>query len=182
MTLVDCFHENYATARFQVVLSTLFLFSLAPEKLLTPGVVIKNKSVLNTHRSVIIRESLRKESQIQMEKIVNKFGEALKSASKEERDSLKEEFLKAQKDFLKKAPTPEDFLKIIDSLKDMSEEDREKLKRNFAERAFNSDKLKDMFKERKTMELASMDYVVFIGMLALVVFVIGESLSLLSVG
>lgn len=112
-----------------------------------------------------------------MDKIINKFGDALKSASKEERESFKEGFIKAQKEFLKKAPTPEDFLKIIDGLKDISEEEREKLKTNFAERLLNADKVKDVFSQRKSMEISSMDYVVFIGMVALIVFVIGESCS-----
>ena len=110
-----------------------------------------------------------------MEKIADKFGEALKSASSEERNSFKEEFMNAQKEFLKKVPKPEDFLKMIDQIKGMTEEERESLKKNFAERAFNSNKIKDLFSKRKSIEASWKDYVVFIGMVALIVIVIGES-------
>lgn len=109
---------------------------------------------------------------------MSKFGDA--AGSEEERESFRTEFEKAQKEFMKKAPTPEDFMKIIDQLKTLSEEEREKLKKKFAEKTFNPENMKNLFGKRQSMEISSLDYFVFIGMIALIVFVIGESSQSLS--
>lgn len=102
-----------------------------------------------------------------MEKIL----EVMKDASNDERISFKDEFAKAQKKILEKAPTPEHFMNLIDQLKDISEEEKEKLKKNLLERA---EKFKILFTEKQSLESPYRDYIVFITMVALIACVIGE--------
>lgn len=107
-----------------------------------------------------------------MEKIVDNVADAVGKDSV----TFKEEFMKAQQKILGKFPTPESFASLIDSLKDMTEEQKEKLKKNLADRALNADKFKDMLTKRKSIESSYQDYFVFVGMVLLIVVVIGESL------
>lgn len=114
-----------------------------------------------------------------MEKIVDNIGDALKDTAD---TSFKDEFMRAQKKFMEKLPTPEHFMQLIDSLKDITEEEKEKLKKNFAERAMNAEKFKELFTGKKSSVLPFIgsgfqEYVVFVGMVLLIVIVIGERLS-----
>jgi hypothetical protein len=110
-----------------------------------------------------------------MEKIVDNVAEAVGKDSV----NFKEEFAKAQQKMFGKFPTPESFASLIDSLKDMTEEQKEKLKRNLADRAMHADKFKEMFKGRQTAKAIEVigykDYYVFFTMFLLIVLVIGES-------
>lgn len=121
-----------------------------------------------------------------MEKIVDNIGYALKDAA--DPASFKDEFMRAQKKFMEKLPTPEHFMQLIDSLKDITEEEKEKLKKNFAERAMNAEKFKELFTGKKSSVLPFIgsgyqEYVIFVGMVLLIVIVIGERICyLLSVG
>lgn len=108
-----------------------------------------------------------------MEKIVDNVVDAVGK----DPASFKAEFLKAQQKILGQFPTPESLTKLIDSLKDITQEEKEKLKENLAARAFNADKFKEIFTKKKTTIVStSQDYIVFVGMVLLVVVVIGESL------
>lgn len=109
-----------------------------------------------------------------MEKIIDTVGDALKDTTGGDRVSFKEEFMKARDGILGKLPTPEQFMNLIDQLKDISEEEKEKLKRNLADRALNADKFKEMFTKKKSIEANYLDYFVFIGMVMLIVVVFGE--------
>jgi len=112
-----------------------------------------------------------------MEKIKDSIGDALKDSIGDSA-SLREEFKKAQENMMNKLPTPEHFMNMIDQLKDMSDEEKEKLKKNLLERALNADKFKEMFNKRKGPEA---NYFIFVGMILLIVVVFGECLELLSV-
>lgn len=107
-----------------------------------------------------------------MENIVDKVADAVGK----DPASFKAEFLKAQQKILGQFPTPESLTKLIDSLKDITTEEKEKLKENLAARAFNADKFKEMFSKKKTIESSPQDYIIFVGMVLLVVVVIGKSL------
>lgn len=103
-----------------------------------------------------------------MEKIVDKLAEA------GDKISFKEEFAKAQKKILEKLPTPEHFRNLIEQLKDLTEEEKEKLIKNIADRSNNAKDFKDIFTKNKSFASTYQDYFVFIGMVFLVVAVFGE--------
>lgn len=120
-----------------------------------------------------------------MEKIVDNIGDALKDTA--DPTAFKDEFMRAQKKFMEKLPTPEHFMQLIDSLKDITEEEKEKLKKNFAERAMNTEKFKELFTGKKSIlpfiGSGYQEYVVFVAMVLLIVILIGERIFyLLSVG
>lgn len=106
-----------------------------------------------------------------MEKIVDNVAESVEKDS----GSFKDEFLKAQKKMFEKFPTPESFSNLIDSLKDLTEEQKEKLKQNLADRAANADKFKEMLGKKRSMETTYQDYFVFVVMILLISAVIGEN-------
>ena len=106
-----------------------------------------------------------------MEKIINEVGGG-------EGSKFNEEFLKAQKKIMDKFPSLDHLKEIIDSLKDITEEEKEKLKKNLGERAFNAEKMKNLIKNKKLVEGTLSDYALFIGMIVLVLIVIGEEIFL----
>lgn len=105
-----------------------------------------------------------------MEKTINEVGG--------EGSKFNEEFLKAQKKIMDKFPSLDHLKEIIDSLKDITEEEKEKLKKNLGERAFNAEKMKNLIKNKKLVEGTLSDYALFIGMIVLVLIVIGEEIFL----
>ena len=111
-----------------------------------------------------------------MEKIVDNVADSLGGDS----GALKEEFMKAQKKMFDKFPTPESFSKLIDSLKDMTAEQKEELKKNLAERALNADKFKEMFGKKQSTESIPQNYFAFVVMVLLIIAVIGEDLKLIN--
>lgn len=112
-----------------------------------------------------------------MDKIVDKVAGVVKETANDERVSFKEEFAKAQKRFMENMPTPEHFMDLIDQLKDITEEEKEKLKKNIADRSLNAQKFKELFTKKKSFESTYQDYYVFVGMVLLIVVVFGESQS-----
>lgn len=113
-----------------------------------------------------------------MEKIIDTVGDALKETVEGGRASFQEEFKKAQENILKRFPTPDHFKKLMEQMKDMTKEQKEKLLSNLADGALNPDKIKEMFSNKRKAPAANYyDYLVFIGMVLLVVVVIGESFA-----
>lgn len=110
-----------------------------------------------------------------MEKIVDNVAETLTKTASEGSSALHDEFIKAQKNFLGKMPTPEQFKKIVDQLKDISVEEKEKLKNFIGDKAMNPEKLKEIFTKKTTYEATYLDYTVFIGMVLLVVVLFGKT-------
>lgn len=106
-----------------------------------------------------------------MEKIVEEASDSLKNSAGE---SFKDEFLKAQKNILGKFPTPEHLKNLINQLKDLTEEEKEKLMKNIADRANTAEKFKDLFSKKNKIEVSYLDYVVFVGVVLLIIAVFGE--------
>ena len=106
-----------------------------------------------------------------MEKIVDGVGDALKSSAGE---SFKDEFLKAQKNLLDKFPTPDHLKDLIEHLKDLTKEDKENLMKNMIDRAQNAEKFKELFKNKNKITAGYLDYVVFVGVVLLIIAVFGE--------
>lgn len=108
---------------------------------------------------------------IRMEKIFEGVKSSLEGSAG---GSFDDEFLKAQKNLFGKLPSPENFKHFIEQLKDMSEEDRQKLLQNFAERAQNADAFKELFTKKNKTGASYLEYVVFIVVLLLIIAVFGE--------
>lgn len=106
-----------------------------------------------------------------MEKIVDKVADVAKKVGEDDSFSFKDEFAKAQQKFLEKFPTHEHLIDLIDQLKDITDEEKEKLKQNIASRAMNAEKYKDMF----TKKMAYPDYFLFIGMVMIITILFGEN-------
>lgn len=109
---------------------------------------------------------------LEMEKIVEEASDSLKNSAGE---SFKDEFLKAQKNILGKFPTPEHLKNLINQLKDLTEEEKEKLMKNIADRANTAEKFKDLFSKKNKIEVSYLDYVVFVGVVLLIIAVFGEN-------
>jgi hypothetical protein len=109
-----------------------------------------------------------------MEKIVDTVGDAVKETVEAGRVAFQEEFKKAQEKILKQFPTPDHFKKLMEKMKDMTAEQKEKLLNNLADGAMNPDKIKEMFNAKRKAPEAN--YLLFVGMVFLVVVVFGESL------
>jgi hypothetical protein len=113
-----------------------------------------------------------------MEKIVDTVGDALKETVDSGRAAFQEEFRKAQENILKRFPTPDHFKKLMEQMKEMTKEQKEKLLSNLADSAMNPDKIKEMFGGKKHAPTAGYrDYLVFIGMVFLIVVVFGETFA-----
>jgi len=90
-----------------------------------------------------------------------------------------DEFERAQQKFLGAMPTPEHFMNLIDSMKDISSEEKQKLKDNILDRIKTADKFKDMFgaATKKTFDVTFSDYMVFLVMIIVMALVIGKQAS-----
>lgn len=111
-----------------------------------------------------------------VEKILSATADMANEAFKE-RVTHKEEFNKIRDSVLGKLPSPEEFFKLIERMKDMTDEEKEKLKQNLAERAMNAGKFKKVQEAQQTMEATYGSYFFFIGMVLLVVLVVGKNLA-----
>lgn len=110
-----------------------------------------------------------------MEKIVDNVAETLTKATSEGKNIINDEFLKAQQNFLGKMPTPEQFKKIIEQLKNIGVDEKEKLKNLIGDKAMNPEKLKSIFSKKNLQGTTYSQYFVFIGMVLLVVVVFGKT-------
>lgn len=112
-----------------------------------------------------------------VEKILSATAEMAKEAIREERVTFKDEFNKVRDTVLGKLPSPEEFFKLVERMKDMTDEEKEKLKQNIAERAMNAGKFKKVREAQEEMETTYQHYLFFIGMVLLVVLVVGKNLA-----
>ncbi|CAO1332399.1 unnamed protein product [Diamesa tonsa] len=110
-----------------------------------------------------------------VEKILSATADMAKEAIREERVTFKDEFNKVRDTVLGKLPSPEEFFKLVERMKDMTDEEKEKLKQNLAERAMNAGKFKKVMEAQDKMETTYQHYLFFIGMVLLVVLVVVES-------
>ena len=113
-----------------------------------------------------------------VEKILSATADMAKEAIREERVTFKEEFNKVRDTVLGKLPSPEEFFKLVERMKDMTDEEKENLKKNIAERAMNAGKFKKVMEAQEKMETTYLHYLVLIGMIFFIVLVVGKNLAL----
>lgn len=112
-----------------------------------------------------------------VEKILSATANMAKEAIREERVTFKEEFNKVRDNVLGKLPSPEEFFKLVERMKDMTDEEKEQLKQNIAERAMNAGKFKKVVEAQNKLEATYQHYLFFIVMVLLVVLVIGKNFA-----
>lgn len=88
----------------------------------------------------------------------------------EEKPNFKEDNLKVDNDLSGKFPSREVLLNIIDKLKDLTEKEKENLKKGFDRRAMNAEAFQKM-QQSKYFQITFHEYLVFYAMLFIILFV-----------
>lgn len=88
--------------------------------------------------------------------------------------SVKDDLLKMKDDIGTKFPTRDEMMKIIDSLKDLSDSEKLQLKESLKKRVLNAETFKNMQKNGKYFSITTYEYLVFIAMVLLVLLFFGE--------